>query len=233
MGRVPVPPLPLGEGRGEGWKMLLGTTNPAKLERLRWLFEGLRIETVDPSSLGLSGLDVEETGATHEQNARLKAEAWSQAAGFTALASDGGLVIPALGDDWLSLHTRRFAGEDADDDARIRRLLELMEPYSGEDRKGVWVESVALAVGGLPAVSWSVEGPTGYILDAPDDAHRIPGFWFFSLWFLPELGKTYAAAFQDPNVDLDSIGDHWSRLKTKVRDCFIEGRAVADLGGSV
>ena len=95
-------------------RALLGTTNPAKLERLRWLLDGLPIETVDPSSLGLSGLDIEESGATHEENAGLKAEAWSQAAGLPALASDGGLVIPALGDDWLSLHTRRFAGEDAE-----------------------------------------------------------------------------------------------------------------------
>ena len=218
MGRVPIPPLPPGEGRGEGRKALLGTTNPAKLERLRWLLEGLSIETLDPSSLGLLGLDIEEAGATHEENARLKAEAWSQAAGLAALASDGGLVIPSLGDDWLSLHTRRFAGEDANDDARIRRLLELMTPYSGEDRKGVWVESVALAGGGLPTVSWLVEGPAGYILEAPDDAHRIPGFWFFSLWFLPELGKTYAAALDGPEADLDSIGDHWTRLKSKVQD---------------
>ena len=231
MGRVSVPPLPLGEGRGEGRKALLGTTNPAKLERLQWLVQGLSIDALDPLSLGLSGLDIEETGATHEENARLKAEAWSQAGGLPALASDGGLVIPALGDDWLSLHTRRFAGEDADDDARIRRLLELMTPYSGEDRKGVWVESVALAVGGLPTVSWSVEGPTGCILEEPESAHRIPGFWFFSLWFLPELGKTYSAAFQDPEVDLDSIGDHWSRLKSKVRDYLTEGRAVADSNG--
>ncbi len=227
MGRAPFPPLPPGEGR----KVLLGTTNPAKLERLRWLVQGLSIEATAPASLGLSELDIEETGATHEENARLKAEAWSQAAGLPALASDGGLVIPALGDDWLSLHTRRFAGEDANDDARIRRLLELMTQYSGEDRKGVWVESVALAVSELPTVSWSVEGPTGYILKEPDPIHRIPGFWFFSLWFLPELGKTYAAALNGPEADLDSIGDHWSRLKIKVRDCFTEGRAVADSNG--
>ena len=97
-------------------------------------------------------------------------------------------------------------------------LLELMEPYNGAARKGVWVESVALAGGGLPTVSWSVEGPTGYILEEPDSTHRIPGFWFFSLWFLPELGKSYAAALDGPEADLDSIGDHWARLKSKVRD---------------
>ena len=108
-------------------------------------------------------------------------------------------------------------------------LLELMEPIqrrriarASGSSQWPWREADCPPFPGL------VEGPAGYILEAPDDAHRIPDFWFFSLWFLPELDKTYAAALGGPEADLDSIGDHWARLKSKVWDYVMGRQSAAD-----
>ena len=82
------------------------------------------------------------------------------------IASDGGLVIPALGDNWESRYTHRFAGPAADDRERARRLLEVMGPLRGDERSASWVEAVALADRGEVLASWSLTGATGYIVEA-------------------------------------------------------------------
>ena len=85
---------------------------------------------VTPQQMGLDGVP-DEQGDTHLAVARDKAKQWSRSGSTLAIASDGGLVIPVLGEGWESLYTHRFAGADADDHERARRLLELMEPYRG------------------------------------------------------------------------------------------------------
>ena len=101
---------------------MLATGNADKLRMLDWLLEDLPLDPVTPADIGIS-VSPDESGDTHESIARSKAEAWSLAAGMPAIATDGGLLVPALGANWESRYTRRFAGPAADDAARQRRLL--------------------------------------------------------------------------------------------------------------
>ena len=116
--------------------IVLATTNPAKQGKLLGLLDGLPLKPRPQVELGPEGEAPVEEGSSHEQNARHKAEFWSRAVGVQAIASDGGLLIPALGERWDSLFTHRFAGEDADDQARLSLLLQMMEPFRGEERRG-------------------------------------------------------------------------------------------------
>ncbi len=200
--------------------ILLGTTNPAKEGRLRWLLEGLPLEPVLPKALGLDSKEVPEEGASHEEIARLKAQGWSCLTGMLAISSDGGLVIPALGPRWDSLLTHRHAGEGVDDADRVAHLLRLMRPYTGEERGASWVEAVAVAEKGRALAAWQVRGPAGYLLEEPDPAPMVPGFWAFSLWYFPHLGKTYNRL--DPQ-ELKEVGDHWIQLKPPVQRFFQRG----------
>ena len=72
-------------------------------------------------------LDVEETGSTYLENARLKAEAAALRTGTWALADDSGLEVDAL-DGAPGLYTARFEANDA---AKIKKLVEALgdEPY--------------------------------------------------------------------------------------------------------
>ena len=200
--------------------ILLATGNPDKLGMLRWLLEGLpiRLHPVTPAELDLSAAP-DESGATHEAIARAKAAAWSGAAGgILTIASDGGLLVPALGPHWESRHTRRFAGPAADDAERQRRLLELMQPYAGDDRRAAFVESLAVAENGRALASWTAAGAIGHIVEtwpdtsAADTADDAPdnGFWVFPLWHFPHYGRTYDRLTQAQRA---AVGDHWAALR--------------------
>ena len=197
--------------------ILLATTNPDKQRTFRWLLEGLPLNLVTPQDLSLTTVP-EEEGETHQAVARLKAQQWSQAGSTLALASDGGLVIPVLGAEWESLYTHRFAGATASDAGRIDRLLELLMPYKGEERRASWLESLAIAYRGRVLASWEVHGATGVISEkAPAEIPETGGFWAFSMWEFPQLGKTYS---QLSLPEQDSLGDHWVRLGRLVRRFF-------------
>ena len=197
--------------------IVLATTNPAKQRKLLGLLDGLRLKPRSLVELGLEGGAPVEDGSSHEKNARHKAEFWSRAVGVQAIASDGGLLIPALGEGWNSLFTHRFAGEDADDQARLSLLLQMMEPFRGEERRATWVEALAIAREGRTVAAWQVRGPTGMLLEKESPGPLVPGFWAFSVWHFPELGKTYNELDED---ELESVNDHWTQLKSLVQELF-------------
>jgi XTP/dITP diphosphohydrolase len=196
--------------------LLLATGNADKQRMLRWLVEGLDVSPVSPQDLGISA-DPDESADTHEAIARSKAEEWSRVAGIPAMASDGGLLVPALGANWESRYTRRFAGPAADDGERQRRLLALMEPYSGDDRKAAFVEGLAIADGGQTVASWEVSGATGTIVAEPPEGgirSTGDGFWVFPLWYFAEYGRTYDRLTE---AERTALGDHWDTLRGLVR----------------
>ena len=158
-----------------------------------------------------------ETGETHEAIARDKAVQWSEAASMLAIASDGGLVIPALGPRWESRHTHRFAGPAADDAERLERLLELMRPLQGGERRASWAEALAIADRGRVLASWELLGGEGIIDERRTGTGPVPEFWAFTIWRFPRFGKTYACL---TTAERASINDHWERLHQLVRRYF-------------
>ena len=133
-----------------------------------------------------------------------------------AIASDGGLVIPALGPAWDSRHTRRFAGPAAADSHRVDRLLEIMEPFTGADRNASWSEGVAIAHRGRLLASWELTGATGEIAQTRPPG-PVPEFWAFTVWTFPRYGKSYNELTAG---ELESLNDHWARLGHLVRRFF-------------
>jgi XTP/dITP diphosphohydrolase len=92
--------------------LFFGTTNQGKLEELRRLVAGLAVRVVSPDELGRPLPEVEETGATFEENAHLKAVASARLTGLHALADDSGLCVDALGGA-PGVHSARFSADQA------------------------------------------------------------------------------------------------------------------------
>ena len=195
--------------------ILLATRNADKQTAFRSVLEGLPIRPVTPAEIGIT-VTTQEDGDTHEAIAVEKAVEWSRVGSMLAIASDGGLVIPALGPAWESRHTRRFAGPEVDDSQRVDRLLELMEPHTGAARAASWGEALAIAYKGRPVASWELIGAAGEIAQARQPG-PVPEFWAFTVWNFPQHGKTYNQLTPE---ELRSLNDHWTRLGRLVRRFF-------------
>ena len=139
-------------------KLLIATNNHGKLSEITDLLKHLPVELVTPRDLGLD-LDVDETGGTYDENARLKAAAFMNAGGIASLADDTGLEVDAL-DGAPGLHSKRYAPEPHATDADRRLLLvknlaKFPRPWTAR-----FMCSVALALpdGSMPMAQGSCEG---------------------------------------------------------------------------
>jgi XTP/dITP diphosphohydrolase len=93
-----------------GERLVIASHNPGKIAEIAVLLAPFGVRTVGAGALGLP--EPEETGATFEANAALKARA-AEASGLFALADDSGLVVPALGGA-PGIYSARWAGPQKD-----------------------------------------------------------------------------------------------------------------------
>ena len=105
-------------------KLVLATQNPKKLKEMNEILSHLGVEVVSEAELGVR-IEVEETGETFTDNARLKATAVMQATGLPAVADDSGLCVDAL-NGGPGVYSARFGGEGLDDKGRYTLLLEML-----------------------------------------------------------------------------------------------------------
>ncbi len=123
--------------------MVLASGSAHKLAELRRIFDQSPVELLSPVDLGCQ-CEVDETGATFAENARLKAVAYARACRRWALADDSGLEIDAL-DGVPGVRSSRFAGPTATDDDRNARVLELLAEIPDERRTARYRCAVAVA----------------------------------------------------------------------------------------
>ena len=134
-------------------RLLVATRSRHKLRELRELLDlGNDVELVSPDDVGIEG-EPDETGATFETNARIKARYYAERGRLPTLADDSGLEVDALGGG-PGVYTRRYAGTDATDADNNAKLLRELSGLPADRRGGRYVCVLALA---LPAEA----GPRG------------------------------------------------------------------------
>jgi XTP/dITP diphosphohydrolase len=123
-----------------GDRLVIATHNPGKLREIADLLGPFGVNALSAGTLGLP--EPEETGATFEANAALKARAAADGAGLPALADDSGLVVPALGGD-PGIYSARWAGPNKDFMVAMRRVENALA--GAADRRALFVAVLALA----------------------------------------------------------------------------------------
>jgi XTP/dITP diphosphohydrolase len=167
-------------------RLAIGSRNTKKLLELQDLLGDLGLDLVDLSAFPPVA-DVEETGQTFEENARLKAIAYATAIGEWCLAEDSGLVVPAL-KGRPGVYSARYAGVHGDDAANNRKLLAELAPLPDDRRAAYYVCVAALAApdGTVRAVA---EGRChGVIVGEP---RGTGGFGYDPLFEIAEYHQTF------------------------------------------
>lgn len=173
--------------------LIIATTNQGKIRELAAAFAARSLGVTLRGLEAAPGLaPVEETGATFEENALLKARAVYACAGLPALADDSGLVVDAL-NGAPGIRSARYAGPDATDEQNNRKLLAELENVPHEERTARFVCVLALV---LPQGRERIFRGTweGRIALAPAGSG---GFGYDPLFVDPEVGKTAAELTPD------------------------------------
>jgi non-canonical purine NTP pyrophosphatase (RdgB/HAM1 family) len=173
-------------------RLTIASGNPHKVAEIGAMFAGFQL-LVSPQP---KGMDIEETGATYAENARLKAETVARLTRGWALADDSGLEVDALGGR-PGLFSARYAPSDPE---KIHRLLH--ELGDGLYRSARFVSAMALAD---PAGTTRLEGCGicyGQILHDPDGEG--PGY--DPIFYVREAGCTYARMASHLKAKLGSRG---------------------------
>ena len=155
-------------------------------------------------------LDVEETGSTYLENARLKAKAAAVRTGTWTLADDSGLEVDAL-NGAPGLYTARFAPSN---EAKLERLIEALgdEPYRTACFRSAMVlcnpEGVCMEE--AEGVCW------GEVLTAP----AYPGAGIESLFWVREARCSYGQLNDSQLARLGSRGKAARALAPRLRRCL-------------
>lgn len=169
-------------------KLAIATNNAHKLEEIRAILGDSFDQLLSLKDLGID-VDVEETGATLEENALIKARAILSLANIPTLADDTGLMVDAL-DGAPGVYSARYAGDEHDDAKNRALLLENLKEQSNRNAHFATVIALCYPDGKTLTATGRVDG---VILD---EERGTEGFGYDSLFYSHELGKTFAEASQ-------------------------------------
>ncbi len=166
-------------------RFILASNNKGKLKEMKAILSRLGAELLSQSEAGLK-LEAEETGATFEENALIKARAACEALNEPAIADDSGLAVEAL-EGAPGVYSARYGGESCQND--MERVFLLLEKLEGEkNRSAKFVSCIACAFPNGDTITARGECE-GFIALAPRGEG---GFGYDPVFELPKTGRTMA-----------------------------------------
>jgi XTP/dITP diphosphohydrolase len=183
-------------------KLIFASNNPYKIKEIKALAPS-GWEILGQQEAGIT-MDVEETGKTLNDNAKLKAEAIHRISGAWCFADDTGLEVEAL-NGAPGVYSARFAGPEKDDAENRRKLL---HDLRGESNRRARFRTVIHLI--LHNQSHEFEGiVSGHITD---EERGTQGFGYDSI-FIPE---GHSATFAEMSMEEKSTMSHRGRALQKL-----------------
>lgn len=126
-------------------KFIIASNNPKKIKELDRILNPLGITAVTAKQEGITLPEVEETGTTFAENARLKALSAFKATGMPSIADDSGLMVDAL-NGRPGVYSARYGGENATDAQKNEKLLSELINVKKEDRKACFASAICCII---------------------------------------------------------------------------------------
>lgn len=153
--------------------------------------------------------EVEEDGSSFDENAYKKASFAARVLGYPAMSDDSGLVVDAL-DGQPGVHSARYAGSDATDEANVAKLLDRMKGQKNRKAAFECVISIAVPTGAALTYEGQCEGE---ITESPRGEN---GFGYDPVFYCPDFKKTFAQLSMEEKGQVS----HRGRALRQVTDEF-------------
>ena len=186
-------------------KFIIATHNMKKQAEMQRILSPLGVEVLTAEMAGVTLTDVEETGATFEENAVLKAENGCRESGLPCIADDSGLSVDFLGGE-PGVYSARYSGTHGDDEANIQKLLKKLEGVPEEKRTARFVSVVCVCFpdGRKLTVDGKCEGRIGF------EKHGDNGFGYDPVFMVGK--KSFAELSAEEKDKISHRGNALRRL---------------------
>ncbi len=195
-------------------KIIIATRNQGKLREIRDILKDIPLEFL-PLSDFPEVPEIEEDGYSYTENALKKAGIVSSITGLPTIGEDSGLEVDALA-GMPGIFSARYAGFNANDDDRIKKLLKELEGVSEDKRGARYVCSAVLA---LPDGNRFISEGTveGRITLAPRGS---VGFGYDPVFYVQEYGKTMAELPIEVKNRISHRGKAITGLRERILKCL-------------
>jgi XTP/dITP diphosphohydrolase len=154
--------------------VVAATQNKHKIEEIHAITAPFGFEVISREAAGIPDFEIEEDGATFEENSLKKAIEIHKICGLPTIADDSGLMVDFL-DGAPGVYSARFAGEEGNDAKNNEKLLQLLLNVPWEERQGKFVsvitmvfspDDILVARGQCPGhILYSAAGENGFGYD--------------------------------------------------------------------
>lgn len=188
-------------------KIIFATGNEHKMTEIREILAGLNGEILSMKEAGIS-VDIEEDGATFEENAVKKAKAVAGVTEAIVLADDSGLEIDYLNKE-PGVYSARYMGENTSYEIKNQALLDRLSGVPKEERTARFVCAIAAV---FPDEEVIVKRGTieGYIGDKPAGKN---GFGYDPIFYVEEYQCSTAELTMEQKNALSHRGNALRAIK--------------------
>lgn len=193
-------------------RIIFATGNEGKMREIRMIMADLGVEILSMKEAGISA-DLEENGATFEENAMIKAKGIAALCDDLVLADDSGLEIDALNKE-PGVYSARYLGEETSYHFKNANLIQRLEGVPEEKRTARFVCAIAAVLpdGRTLSVKAAMEGRIGY------EERGENGFGYDPIFMLPEYGKTTAELSPEEKNNLSHRGKALRLMKEMLKE---------------
>lgn len=196
-------------------KVVLATRNQGKIREFQKRFSEIGWEVIPIADIA-DIPEPEETGTTFRENALQKARYYAEAVNLPVLSDDSGIIADVLGNE-PGVYSARYAGVHGNDEANNQKLVEVLRPYRGEERRGHYM--CVIAVVWPDGREITAEGRCNGIIR--DFYKGTGGFGYDPLFYLPEFGKTMAELSMEEKNKISHRGKAVDAMLKKLKEAGI------------
>lgn len=192
--------------------LVVATKNKGKILEIKKVLENMPFDVVAMSDIGIH-IDVDEDGATFEENSLKKAKEICKASKTIVMADDSGIEVDFL-DGAPGIYSARFGGPEATDNDRNEKLLNMLKDVPFEQRTARFVCAIAVCFpdGRSFVVRDTCEGFIGF------ECKGSNGFGYDPLFYVLQYERTMAELEMDIKNKISHRAKALAKMAVKIVD---------------